>query len=171
MKKFINLLVCLLIITPCYGFDLVNAVNTVSGVSAVATSKYREIQENKKETQNIKQQTKEKEFVENLLTPDYRLLTHYTLLRQDKEAYDEDKSSNLSIYAELMSYYNAKPQTAINYQYATQAKQLFDEIANTDDDNVPIPEQFEKKKVFISDADFDKINEELRSIIFMINCY
>lgn len=102
MKKIVNLLVCLLIAIPCYGFDLVNAVNTVSGVSAVATSKYREIQENKKETQNIKQQTKEKEFVENLLTPEYRLLTHYTLLKQDKEVYNDDKSSNISIYSELM---------------------------------------------------------------------
>lgn len=118
-------------------------------------------------TTNYKQQKAEKKF----LSDSNRLFIHYKIIQQDKETYNNN-ITNESFYGDLLNIIEKnKNLYNINTEYAQKTKFLFDEIVNCEDENIPIPEEFEKKKIIIRDNDFDKIDKDLKNIIFLLNVY
>lgn len=118
-------------------------------------------------TTNYKQQKAEKEF----FSDSNRLFFHYKIAKQDKETYN-DNINNESFYGDLLNIIEKnKNLHNANIEYAQKAKILFDDIVNCEDKNIPTPEEFEKKKIIISDNDFDKIDKNLKKIIIILNVY
>lgn len=170
MKKYLLLGLILCVANSCFAVEFKNIYNTASMVGGIANSKYQEAKENKLATQNTKQQKAEKGLLEELATPERKLEIHYLLLREDKRIFDANEGGE-TIYSQLISFTKGSG-LALNCEYALKAKKLFDEIAEAaEDDKIPTPTEFEKKKIFIPDSDFDKINDDLKEIIYMLNCY
>lgn len=157
MKKILLLTFCLIMGCSSYAVDF----NTIKqkAVSTVAQQAGIEVQT------NLKQRQAEKEF----LTPQVRLYFHYKIMQQDKEIYNEGGDS---LYGRLLDLIE-KNKTLYTSQtaYLEKAKELFDYIANCEEENFLTPEQFDKKKIIISDKDFDSLDENLKKIIFMLNSY
>lgn len=160
MKKFIALMVFVLSAQIVLAVDMdtikqkaVSAIAQQTGVTAQT---------------NIKQKQAETKIRKNLYTPQMLLGYHYTAFKQDKEIYD---AGGDSMYGELLSIIKKNSALhTLDYKYAIAAKKLFDEILNWDDD-IPAPAEFDKKKIIIPDSDFDKINDDLKVLIYMINTY
>ena len=93
------------------------------------------------------------------------------IIQQDKETYNNN-ITNESFYGDLLKIIEKnKNLYNVNTEYAQKTKILFDEIVNCEDENIPIPEEFERKKIIIWDNDFDKIDKDLKNIIFLLNVY
>lgn len=122
---------------------------------------------------NYKQQDAEKAFKETLYTEQMYLKMHCLMLIDDKETYQAD-NTNETIYGILIAILNKCEKLSLDtpeMRYAQKAKSLFDTLANCTPENTPTPETFKKMKIIIPDSDFDKISDDLKSVIFMLNLY
>lgn len=166
MKKFIVFLALMsLIPSSVYAIDFdilkqkaVNVVATQAGVS-VST--------------NYKQLQAEKEFQAKWNTQEMRLLLHCSLFQEDKSTYNEDKHSD-TIYGELLGIIAKQKKLSLitpDLEYAQKAKNLFDILADATPESKLTPQEFEKIKIIIPDSDFDKIDTNLKEIIFSLNTY
>lgn len=78
-----------------------------------------------------------------------------------------------SIYGVLVSYLDGQKGivTGPNFDYAMKAKALFDKITEYTPDNCPSAKEFDKQKIFISDNDFEKLDDDMIKIITTLNVY
>lgn len=162
MKKLFVILIISLVVNPVMAIDFnavkqktVDVVSEASGLSI---------------NTNLKQKQAEKELKAKIIdTPEYRFKTHIAMLQEDKLGYENDMES---LYGDLIAVINKNSSVyTVNTKYAQKAKVLFDEIVGYTPENSPTLSEFDKKKIIISDNDFDKIDENLKEIIFFLNLY
>lgn len=169
MKKILNFLFLLFIIQllmpACIAFDFdsikqktVKSVGSVEPISTVQN------------VTNLKQRKAEKLFKEKIVSDDFRLKYHILMLQQDKEGYSDGEKS---IYGVLVSYLDGQKGivTGPNFDYAMKAKVLFDKITEYTPDNCPSAKEFDKQKIFISDNDFEKLDDDIIKVITALNVY
>ena len=169
MKKIFNFVLLLfvvqLLIPACFAFDFdsikqktVKAVGNVEPISTVQN------------VTNIKQRKAEKIFKDKITSDDFRLKYHVIMLQFDKEGYNDGEKS---LYGILVSYLDGKESvvSSLNFDYAIKAKSLFDKILTYTPDNCPTAKEFDKQKIFVSDNDFDKLDDNIIKVITALNVY
>lgn len=159
MKKIVLVALLLTFSSTVYAVDF-NSLKQ-KAVKTVAQQSGIEVQT------NLKQKQVEKDYP----IDDLRVYFHYKVIQQDKLTYDEDNTSE-TLYGELLDLIK-KNETLYTQQtvYLEKTKKLFDEIANCENENIPTAEQFNKKKIIIYDKDFDTLDKDLKTLIFMLNTY
>lgn len=157
MKKLVLIGLLLFFSNNVYAVDF----NTFKqkAVSTVAQQAGIEVQT------NLKQKQAEKDF----FTQNMRVYLHYKIMQQEKEVYNNNGDS---MYGRLLDLIE-KNKTLYTQQtvYLEKTKNLFDEISNCKEEDIPTAQQFDKKKIIIYDKDFDNLNSDLKTIIFMLNTY
>ncbi len=110
-------------------------------------------------------------------SPSGRLSKHYVSFKEDYELYKSgDKTSIYSSILKLEEKYNKKnaQNAEINLKYIEKAKELYEFLVNYPSESSmsnAFVQEFDSKKIMIPDIAYDKLDEELVSLITLINVY
>lgn len=118
------------------------------------------------EASNVKQQLHEK-----TISIDHRLMMHYLMIKNDYDIYKEDNDPELSLYASIVDLKKNKGRIYIDNFYLNKIDNLYMDIVNTDFEKLPSNKEFQKKKIIISDEDFDNMDKDIQGLIDTLNIY
>lgn len=110
-------------------------------------------------------------------SPSGRLSKHYVSFKEDYNLYKSgDKTSIYSSLLKLEEKYNKKndKNAEINLRYIQKTKELYEFLINYPSESTMstiFVNEFDEKKILIPDSVYDTLDEDLITIITLINVY